>query len=161
MMRNTQQMTALMNGITKLQGEVEMADSEIMELRNLLQRGEQATTTTKNMAELKRTYNILKNLKRNLDQLQFGADPDSTLMREYKQVTARMRDVLGIKLRRSAMASAGRLPVGMQVTDAQEVVATEMEPSNERLHAEPTQLSTAPAETQISDGGSPLLGNTK
>ena len=62
-------MTALMNGIAKLQGEVDTADAEIKELRNLLQRGEQATTTTKNMAELKRTYNILKNLKRNLDQL--------------------------------------------------------------------------------------------
>jgi hypothetical protein len=63
-------------------------------------------------------------------------------MREYKQVIGRMRDVLGIK-RKSGLPNAN-LPTSMTITEA---VPQESVGNNERLHAEPTQLTTAPQET--------------
>lgn len=82
------------------------------------------------MAEIRRSYNILRNLKKNLEQ--FGADEDSPMMREYKQLATRMKDVLGIK-RKSGLQN--NLPTSMTITEA---VGNEETGNNERLHAEPT-----------------------
>jgi hypothetical protein len=62
-------MNVLMQGIQKLQSEVETTENEVKELRALLKRGETAQLTSKNLNEVKRSYNILRNLKKNLDQL--------------------------------------------------------------------------------------------
>ena len=66
-MRNTQQLERLARKIKALESELDVLEQEASDLKGMLERGALLQESQRNSLELKRSFNILRSLKKSLD----------------------------------------------------------------------------------------------